>query len=78
MEKGLIELSEGAKSLMKGWKPFVNDGERASILRRRYRKTLADAASAVGVHENQLSEMERGLRRPISEDYVSWLHKLEK
>lgn len=76
MEKGLIPVSEGATSLMKGWKPFVNDGERASILRRRYKKTLTDAADAVGIHENQLSEMERGLRRPISEDYVSWLSKL--
>lgn len=77
MEKGLIPVTEQAESLMKGWRYTMNDGERASILRRRYRKTLCDAADAVGIHENQLSEMERGLRRPISGDYVTWLEKLK-
>jgi hypothetical protein len=77
MEKGLIPVTEQAQAIMKGWKPALNDGERASILRRRYRKTLSDAAAEVGIHENQLSEMERGLRRPVSEDYLTWLDRLK-
>jgi transcriptional regulator with XRE-family HTH domain len=77
MEKGLIPVTDAVLGLMKGWKPALNDGERASILRRRYRKTLADAASAVGIHENQLSEMERGLRRPVADEYLTWLDRLK-
>jgi len=77
MEKGLIPVNDSAQAIMKGWKPDLNEGERASILRRRYKKTLSEAAAEVGIHENQLSEMERGLRRPVSEDYLTWLDKLK-
>lgn len=77
MEKGMIPVTDQALRLMKGWRYTMNEGERASILRRRYKRTLTEAADAVGVHENQLSEMERGLRRPISYDYVTWLEKLK-
>jgi len=74
MEKGLIPVAENVAQIVAD--VVVSDGARCSILRRRYKKTLAEAAQETGVHENMLSEMERGLRRPVSESYLIWLTKL--
>lgn len=54
----------------------VREGTRLSILRRRFKKTLAEAAAATGVHEHVLSEMERGLRDPVAVEYEQWIASL--
>ena len=44
-----------------------------SIVRRRYRFKLTEAAVETGVATNRLGDMERGRETP-AEEYVSWLH----
>lgn len=74
MEKGVIPVADNVAAILAD--VDVNDGARVSILRRRFKKTLADAAMEVGIHEHVLSEMERGLRRPVAEEYEQWLASL--
>ena len=58
MEKGLIPISDRAAALIQ--KVEIDDGSAATILRRRFKLTLAEIAAETGVHEHRLSEMERG------------------
>lgn len=62
MEKGLIPISDRIRDLLKG-DVEVTDGERAVVLRRRFKLKLTDVASATGLPVHQISEMERGKRK---------------
>ena len=70
MEKGKIPVSDRVAAVLTDVK--VDDGARASILRRRKKLTLAEVARAIGTHEHKISEMERGFRR-VSDEYVTYL-----
>lgn len=54
----------------------VGEGARLSILRRRFGKTLAEAAAGTGIHEHVLSEMERELRSPVAVEYEQWINAI--
>ncbi len=75
MERGVIPVADNVAAVVADVP--VTDGERCSILRRRFKKTLADAAEETRLHEHVLSEMERGLRTPVAPEYEEWLIRLE-
>lgn len=75
MEKGKIPVSDRVAAVLTKLK--VDDGARASLLRRRFGLKLADVAEAIKVHEHRVSEMERG-KRDVSDEYARMLQGQEK
>lgn len=75
MEKSLIPVSDRVLAIIADVK--VDQGARLVLLRRRFKKTLADASAVTGMHEHRLSEMERGLRE-VDPVYVQYIGKLIK
>jgi transcriptional regulator with XRE-family HTH domain len=74
MEKGVIPVADNVARIIADVE--VGEGARLAILRRRFKKTLAEAAMETGVHEHVLSEMERGLRDPVAVEYEQWIASL--
>jgi DNA-binding GntR family transcriptional regulator len=60
MEKGLIPVNDRVASVVAD--VDMSEGARITVLRRRFKLTLADVAAATSIHEHKLSEMERGIR----------------
>ena len=74
----MIPIPERVLALLSDELGEVSRGERATILRRRYGKTLRDASMATGIREAQLSEMERGIIKKVAREYVQYLAGLGK
>lgn len=69
----MIPVSDRAAAILVDMK--IDLGARCAILRRRFKKTLANASKATGAHEHRLSEMERGLRE-VDPAYLTYIEKL--
>jgi transcriptional regulator with XRE-family HTH domain len=74
MEKGMIPIATQVLSMIQG-QVEMTEGQRAMFLRRRYKRTLADAAAATGIHAHRISDMERGIITPVATQYTSWIER---
>ena len=77
MEKGSLAIPDHVAAVVNIGTGDMTDGERLTILRRRYRRTLADAAAATGIHPHRISDMERGIIAGIDTQYVTWMSALK-
>ena len=75
MEKAAIPVSDRVRAVIADVK--VDRGARLLLLRRRFKKTLADVSASIGLHQHRLSEMERGLRE-VDPAYVQYVGDLLK
>jgi hypothetical protein len=75
MEKAAIPVNDRVLAVVADVK--VDQGARLLVLRRRFKKTLADVSASIGLHEHRLSEMERGLRE-VDPAYVQYIDNLLK